>query len=80
MIQSTCWTSHAIKRINVFFCHSKFHFHQSCPLKLIKTMLKSFPLLFDLPPLWNRYPNGIHTTETTKQSIQAYGEIEDISC
>ena len=45
------------------------------PIKIDKkTMLKSFPLLFDLSPLWNRYPNGSQTTEITTQSIQAYGE------
>ena len=74
MIQSTCGISHAFTCINVSD-HSKFHFHQSRPLKLIKTMLKSFPFRSIY-----RYPNSSHTTETTKQSIIGYGEIEDIGC
>ena len=38
------------------FCHSKVHFQQSEPLKLIKIMLKSFHVLLGLSPVWNRYP------------------------
>ena len=38
------------------FCHSKIHFHQCGPLKLIKTMLKSFRVLLGLSPVWNCYP------------------------
>ena len=74
MIQSTCGISHAFTCINVSD-HFKFHFHQSCPLKLIKIMLKSFPFC-----LIYLHPNGSNTTETTKQSIIGYGEIEDIGC
>ena len=62
------------------FCLSKIHFHQSGPIKLIKTMLKSFHVFLGLSPVWNRYTKGSHTTGATKRLIIAYDEIEDRIC
>ena len=45
------------ERSNAFivnaFCLSKIHFNKSGPLKLIKTMLKSFGVLLGLSSIWN---------------------------
>ena len=51
------------------FCHSKINFHQHGPLKLIKTILKSFHVLLGLSPVWNSYQKGSHMTRATKCSI-----------
>ena len=74
---SLCETSSAF--IDAF-CYCKIHFHQSGPLKLIKTMLKSLHVLLGLSPVWNRYPKGGHKKGATKSSIIAYDEIKDRIC
>ena len=50
----------------------KIHLHKSGPLKLTKTMLKSFCVVLNSFPIWNRYPRGGHTKGATGRSIIAY--------
>ena len=52
-----CETSNAFIRA---FCHSTVLFHQAGTFRSIKTMLKSFHVLFSLSPVWNRYIKGSH--------------------
>ena len=47
------------------FLYFKTHFHQLGPFKLVETMLKSFHVLLDLSPVWNRYPKGSHKKEAS---------------
>ena len=60
-----------------FFLHafwlSKVHFHQSGPLKLVKTMLKYFHFYL----VYLQYGIVIQTW-ATKRSVIAYDEMEDI--
>ena len=53
----------------------QINFHGLGPLKLIKTMLKSFRVLLGLSPVWTRYPKG-----SPKRSRMTCDQIEDIIC
>ena len=70
---SGCETSNA-------FIDAFCYFHQSGPLKLIKTMLKSLHVLVGLSLVWNHYPKGSRTKGATKFSITAFNEIKDRIC
>ena len=48
------------------FSYSKIPFHELGLFKLIKTMLKSLPLLLGLSPVWHCYPKESHKKETNR--------------
>ena len=69
-LQLTCMNTvsiHLYETSNDFIYDFRFfriHFHQSGPLKVIKTMLKSVRVLLGLSPVLNRYPKSSHSTGT----------------
>ena len=62
------------------FLSFQIPFPSVIPIKNDYNNVEIVPPFVRFTSLWNRYPTGSHTTETTKQIIQAYGEIVDISC
>ena len=71
---------HVRHPVHQYLCFLSFQ--NSFSAVKIKTMLKSFHVLFSLSTVWNCYPRGYRssTKGATKRSIIAYDEVEDRIC